>query len=185
MPDTGDDFAGAIVHVTRALATAARQLDRAALPSNLDEGVDTIIAEVRGLNRAGDTLRREATRTKGATAPAILARAFAAYDAALEICTREQHAVDWAMTQHNLALAKAGGLGVEGTFDPSPHLAEALVHVEVALSVFFRAHMGHSHAAAVQLSDSMRAELNTLLWAAHRAPPGKGLRLEAIAAAIR
>ncbi|MEL7301575.1 MAG: hypothetical protein AAFM92_14430 [Pseudomonadota bacterium] len=142
---------------------AARQLDRGALTSYLDEAVDTIIAEVRALNHAGDTPRREATRTKGATAPAILARAFAAYDAALEVYTREQHAVDWAMTQHNLALAKAGWLEVEGTSDPCPHLAEALVYVELALSVLDRAQMGHSHAAAVQLRDSIRAELNTLL----------------------
>lgn len=55
VPDAGDDFAGALASITSALATAAKRLDLGTMPSNTGEAVDAIVAEVRRLNREGDT----------------------------------------------------------------------------------------------------------------------------------
>ncbi|MEM1233622.1 MAG: hypothetical protein AAGH70_05810 [Pseudomonadota bacterium] len=55
VPNAGDDFAGALASITSALSTAAKGLDLGTLPSNTGEAVDAIVAEVRRLNREGDT----------------------------------------------------------------------------------------------------------------------------------
>ncbi|MBF9044794.1 tetratricopeptide repeat protein [Rhodobacterales bacterium HKCCE4037] len=48
------DLKGALAGLEAAFDTAARERDRGALPSNLGEAVDRIIAEVNALNDAGD-----------------------------------------------------------------------------------------------------------------------------------
>ncbi|MEM6727309.1 MAG: hypothetical protein AAF618_02305 [Pseudomonadota bacterium] len=69
-PETGEDFMAAFLNIQSALATAAKRLELGTLPSNAGEAVDGLLAEIRGLNRAGNTmgamerLRQSAERRK-------------------------------------------------------------------------------------------------------------------------
>ena len=53
-------------------------------------------------NNLGNTLLEQGNRTNGQKGADLLAKAVSAYRAALEVYTRADHPVDWAMTQNNL-----------------------------------------------------------------------------------
>ena len=56
-------------------------------------------------NNLGTALRNQAARTEGKAGGKLLARAVAAYEAALEVYTREDEPQRWATTQNNLGNA--------------------------------------------------------------------------------
>ena len=87
----------------------------------------------------GNALQDRGTRTEGAKGAGLLADAVTAYRAALEVRTRAEHPVGWAMTQNNLgnALQNQGIRtgGAKGAF----LLADAVNAYPAALEVYTRA----------------------------------------------
>ncbi|MEM1101954.1 MAG: hypothetical protein AAGH73_10565, partial [Pseudomonadota bacterium] len=91
-----------------------------------------------------------------------LAQAVAACDDALEVRTRQDHPVQWAMTQENLAIAKGALAEHDSAHDPRPLLTEALAHAEAALTVYDPEHMSYDHGRATRVRDHLRAKLDEL-----------------------
>ena len=90
-------------------------------------------------NNLGIALGDQAARTEGAAGAALLAEAVAAYRAALEVCTRAAHPVDWAATQNNLGNALGDQAGRTEGAAGAALLAEAAAAYRAALEVYTRA----------------------------------------------
>jgi hypothetical protein len=110
-------------------------------------------------NNLAIALRNQGSRTEGAAGADLLAQAVTAYGAALEVYTRQDHPVDWAMTQVNLAIAEEARTEHGATADPRPHLEAALGHVTSALEVYDPEHMPYDHGTATRLRDDLLARL--------------------------
>ena len=106
-------------------------------------------------------LRKQAARTEGAAGTDLLAEAVTAYRAALEVYTRADHPVAWAMTQENLGLAFEAMAG-RATGDPGARYAKALACFDGALEVFDLERMAPSHAKCRRNRDRVAAKLAAL-----------------------
>jgi hypothetical protein len=107
-------------------------------------------------------LRNQGSRTGGAAGAALLGQAGEAYRAALEVTTRADHPVDWALTQENMALLEQARAAHDTCTNPAPHLRAALDHVTAALAVFDPDHMPYNHGTAARLRDRLLAQLAAL-----------------------
>ena len=106
-----------------------------------------------------NALQSQAAQTEGAAGTELLAEAITAYRDALTVRTRQDHPVDWAMTQENLALCEVARADHDATADPIPHLRAALEHVTAALTVFDPEHMPYNQTKATKLRDRINARL--------------------------
>ncbi len=87
----------------------------------------------------GNALQDRGTRTEGAKGAGLLADAVTAYRAALEVRTRAEHPVGWAMTQNNLGNALADqGTRTDGA-QGADLLADAVTAYRAALEIRTRA----------------------------------------------
>ncbi len=94
-----------------------------------------------GQNNLGIALWTQGERTGGAEGLSLLARAVAAYDAALTVRTQAETPADWAMTQNNLGIAlRAQGERSNGAQGLSL-LARAVTAFDAALTVHTQAEM--------------------------------------------
>ena len=91
-----------------------------------------------------------------------MAEAVTSYRAALEVFTREDHPVDWAMTQENIAIALKDRALRPETEDPKIDLGNALHAVENALEVYDPEHMSFDYGTATKLKDKLLAHLASL-----------------------
>jgi tetratricopeptide (TPR) repeat protein len=92
-----------------------------------------------GQNSRANALANQGIRTEGAKGTALLGEAVTAFRAALEIITRADHPLHWAMTQNNLANAlRNQGSRTEGA-KGTPLLGEAVTTYRAALEVHTRA----------------------------------------------
>jgi hypothetical protein len=107
-------------------------------------------------------LRNQGSRTEGAAGAALLGQAVEACRAALEVFTRADHPVQWAITQENMALLKRARAAHDTCTDPAPHLRAALEHVTAALTVYDPDHMPYDYGTATRLRDELRAQLAAL-----------------------
>ena len=110
-------------------------------------------------NNLGNALQNQAARTEGAAGTDLLAEAVTACRGALTVRTRQDHPVDWAITQGNLAICELARADRNATADPLPHLRAALEHVEAALTVYDPEHMSYDHTKATTLRDQIKARL--------------------------
>lgn len=106
-----------------------------------------------------NALQSQAAQTQGAAGTELLAEAITAYRDALTVRTRQDHPVDWAMTQENLALCEVARADHDAKADPIPHLRAALEHVTAALTVFDPEHMPYNQTKATKLRDRINARL--------------------------
>ena len=113
-----------------------------------------------GMNALAIGYQNLGIRTGGSEGAALLGQAVSAYRAALEVYTRADYPVDWAITQVNLAIAEVSLAQHDSCTDPAPHLRAALAHVEAALEVFDPEHMPYDHQKATDLRDRLRAALD-------------------------
>lgn len=90
-----------------------------------------------------------------------LVYAIAAYEAALEVRTRAEHPVDWAMTQENLALTFEELAGLEAV-RARDHLSCALEHVCKSLEVFDPDHMPFNFEKASKARDRIKEKIAAL-----------------------
>ncbi len=110
-------------------------------------------------NNLGSALGQQGSRTGGAEGTALLAEAAAAYHDALTIRTRDDHPVQWAMTQENLAFTEEAIADHPTTADPRPHLAAALAHLQAALEVYDPEHLPFYHEKATAMRNRIAARL--------------------------
>ncbi|MGB0926568.1 MAG: hypothetical protein ACPGVA_05115, partial [Pikeienuella sp.] len=90
-----------------------------------------------------------------------LADAVTAYRAALEVYTRSDHPVDWAMTQENLAIALRD-MADQMPGEAAAHLSAARALVCGALEVYDPAHMPFHHNGAKKLLTDIDARIAAL-----------------------
>ena len=107
-------------------------------------------------------LETQGTRTQGPEGNALLAGAVDSYRAALRVSTEDDHPVDWAMTQENLAGAEHSRAEHDTTTDPHPHLQAALAHVDNALRIYDPVHLSFYHGTATALRDDLLEALASL-----------------------
>lgn len=104
----------------------------------------------------------QGNRTDGEQGTDLLAQAVTAFNAALELRTREGFPVQWAMTQQNIAIAEQARAGHDTCTNPRPHLTAALEAVENALTIFDPVHMSYNHTKATELRDDIQVKLDLL-----------------------
>ena len=87
-------------------------------------------------------------------------------NAALEFYNRNEHPMEWAAAQNNLAIAIAIAEQARADHDtctnPGPHLTAALEAVENALTIFDPVHMSYNHTKATELRDDIQVKLDLL-----------------------
>ncbi|TKB92195.1 MAG: TIR domain-containing protein [Nitrospira sp.] len=103
---------------------------------------------VRTQGSLGNVLGRQGTRTSGTPGTQLLAKAVAAYRAALKVYTRDQLPHEWAMVQNNLGAM----LGEQGIRTSSTHgtqlLAAAVDTYRAVLTVYTKDQLPHEWASA-------------------------------------
>ncbi len=115
-----------------------------------------------GKNNLAGALQAQASRAGGAEGAALLGQAVAAWRDALQVRTRAEYPVDWAMTQNNLASAGLDWSRHDTCTDSRPHLRAALDHVEAALGVYDPVHMPYDHGTATALRNRILTALRNL-----------------------
>ena len=113
-------------------------------------------------NNLGNALSDQGNRTEGPKGAALLVEAVTAYRGTLEVTTRADHPVDWAITQDNIAIALLGRAARADTEDPATDLQAALAAVDGALEVFKPQHMSYHHSGATRLRERILADLAAL-----------------------
>ena len=111
-------------------------------------------------NNLAGALQRQGSRSQGAEGADLLAQAVTAYRNALEVYTRADHPVDWAMTQYNIAICEKARAEHDSCADPRPPLTAALKAVENALTIYDPDHMSYYHAKATGVRDRIQAKLD-------------------------
>ena len=155
------------------LALAERMI-RAALTDLAIDGEPDLWA--RAQNNLAATMQDQSRRTEGATGTDLMAQAVAAYDAALQVYTRQDHPVDWATTMQNKANAlqtqSSRTAGAAGT----DLLAQAVDCYDAALQV--RTRQDHP----VQWATTMQNKAIVLQTQGRRTegPAGTDLLAEAV-----
>jgi transcriptional regulator with XRE-family HTH domain len=135
---------------------AAEKLVATQLTPDLE--TDDPLLWAAGQNARAVMLQTQGTRTDGEKGADLLAEPVSAYRAALEVRTRADNPVDWAMTQNNIAIAQLT-IAAHATYsDPSSALDEALTAVDKSLTVFDPVHMPYYHGTATRL----RAQIDAL-----------------------
>ena len=92
-----------------------------------------------GENWRGNALADQGSRTGGEGGTRLLEQAVAAYASALEVITRADHPVDWAMTQNNLGATLRNQGARTGGEEGTRLLGEAVVAFRSVLEVYTRA----------------------------------------------
>ena len=110
-------------------------------------------------NNLAAALSEQGTRTDGAKGADLLAQAVTAYRAALEVRTRDDHPVQWAMPQENIASAELARANHNSCADSQAALNRALSAVNAALTVYDPEHMSYDHGTATRLRDRILARL--------------------------
>ena len=113
-------------------------------------------------NNLAVALEIQGTRTDGPAGTDLLNQSVTAYRAALTVRTRDDHPVEWAMTQNNLAVAEYSHAVHLATADPRPHLDAALTYIDAALTVYDPDHMSYDHGRATRLRDRILALIAAL-----------------------
>ena len=91
----------------------------------------------------------------------LLGRSVLAYEAALEVYTRADHPVDWAMTQMNLGISFET-MGELDLGNVCCHLKQALLHVGLSLEVFDPIHLAYNFEEASRIRQRIEAKLTDL-----------------------
>lgn len=107
----------------------------------------------------GFALRAQGERSGGAAGLDLLARAVAAFDAALEVRTRADMPADWAHTQFNIALAQEARGDLSEGAAQAAHWCSAETAVLLALEVYDPEAMAFYHEMATEALARIRAKL--------------------------
>jgi hypothetical protein len=113
-------------------------------------------------NNLAAALSDQGSRTEGAKGTALLAEAVTTYRAALEVRTRADHPVQWAITQENIAIAQLEIADHDSCTDPQAALLAARDAVNKALTIFDPDHMSYDHGTATRLRERIQSRLDAL-----------------------